>query len=70
MRACALRLQAQRIAGEVGLRLAVVIRDEEFFAEPAKRIGGVTRLRVLVVEDFAHANLDAGRPSHSNAVPW
>ena len=70
MRARALRLQTQRIADEIGLRLAVVLRDEEFVAKTAQRIGGIARLRERVGNDFGHANLEAGRPSHSSAVPW
>ena len=75
VRACALRLQAQRIADEVGLRRAVVQRQVEFVAEAAQRIGGVARLSVRVggqrvVVKRGHANLEAGSPSHSSAVPW
>ena len=70
MRACALRLQAQRVADEVRLRFAVVQGQVEFVAEVAKRVGGVARLRVGVGINLGHANLEAGRPSHSSAVPW
>ena len=54
VRACALRLQAQRIADEIGLRLAVVQRQVEFVAECAQRIGGVENLRVFVGEKIGH----------------
>lgn len=47
MRARAFRL-AQRIADEIGLRLAIVQRQVEFVAERAQRIGGVLDSRVFV----------------------
>ena len=54
VRARALRLQAQRIADEIGLRLALVQRQVELPAERAQRVGGVERLRVFVGERVCH----------------
>ena len=66
----ALWLQAQRIADEIGLRAACVQRQVELLAEMAQRIDRVAGVRVRVGENLGHANLVAGRPSHSSAVPW
>ncbi len=61
------RLQAERVAAEVGLVFAVVLRDVETVAEIAERIGGVERQGLF--QGRAHSNLERGRPSHSSAVP-
>ena len=54
MRARAARLQAERVADEVGLVGAVVLRDQELRAHLAQRVGGVERARVVFGIQVGH----------------
>ena len=47
------------------------IQRASYAMPDAQRIGGVAYGSVVVREQvLRHANLEAGRPSHSSAVPW
>jgi len=50
----ATRLQAQRVADEVGLLAAAMARNQEFIAQRAQRIGGVQGNGVGAAEQVGH----------------
>src|SRR5690606_1825597 len=66
----AARLQAQRVAAEIGLFVAVMGRDVELGAQAPQRVLRVPGRGVGVGKGVGHAKRPFGSPSHSSAVPW